>query len=135
MNNIKKDFVFLYMLRNFLGTFVIVLCAFLLALIQYYDCPVTEAFQRIFVKDIFTLSYFILLWVFDYLVFETSKIICDMYDKIISYQGIAYMGVMTLLCLMLPILAVLKYNLFFLFLLIVLRMSKQFIKMNKSNLN
>ena len=53
MNNIKKDFVFLYMLRNFLGTFVIVLCAFLLALMQYYDCPVTEAFQRIFVKDIY----------------------------------------------------------------------------------
>lgn len=132
MNNIKKDFVILYMLRNFLGTFAVVMCAFILAISSYYDCTLIETVQRIFVNDIFTLAYFMLLWVFDYLIFEASKIICDIYAKSISIISISIVGICAIICLLLPITALFKYDFCFLLLLIALRMFKQFVKKDRS---
>ncbi len=128
MNNVKKDIAFLYMLRNFVGVFLVVLFAFILSLMQYYDCELVEALRRIFVNDIFTLTYFLIMWVFDYLLFEVSKIICDMKKELISYQYIGIMAAVSLVALFLPIADIMRYNLCFLLVLVTIRMVKQLIK-------
>ncbi len=134
MNKIKKDIPILYMLRNFLGTFIVVFFAFMFALIQYYQCSFIEVLRRIFINDIFTVSYFMLMWLFDYLIFEISKILYDLYKNQFNTVIIVIIGLCSIISLFIPIATIMQYNLCLLILLIDIRMIKQIIKKTRTGL-
>ena len=74
---LKKDFIVLYLARNGIMTFLIQI-----------SFPATISY--IFSNNIFTLMYFCLLWIFNYLLFELFKIINDWYDEN-HYQTLKFM--------------------------------------------
>ena len=132
MNNQSKDQISIYIFRNFLATLCIAIVAMILSLMQFYQCSLIEGMQRLFVYDIYTTLYFLLLWLFNYLIFEISKIIYDIYEERISYISCFIFLVLGMIMFIVPILDNFQYDLFFLCLLIVLRILKQIYK--KSNL-
>ncbi len=132
MNNQSKDQISIYIFRNFLATLCIAIVAMILSLMQFYQCSLIEGMQRLFVYDIYTTLYFLLLWLFNYLIFEISKIIYDIYEERISYISCFIFLVLGMIMFIVPILDIFQYDLFFLCLLIVLRILKQIYK--KSNL-
>ena len=77
---LKKDFIVLYLARNGIMTFLITLFTFSLDLSNYYQISFPATIPYIFFNNIFTLMYFCLLWIFNYLLFELFKIINDWYD-------------------------------------------------------
>ena len=116
----RKDFVTIYMFRNALATLMAAFIAFIISLIQYYQCSFAEAIQRLFVFDIYTTLYFLLMWMFDYVVFEISKIVYDIYE-----EKVTFLPCIGLWIFFIPILDLFQYNLFILCLLISLRMIKE----------
>ena len=78
---LKKDFIVLYLARNGIMTFLITLFTFSLDLSNYYQISFQATIPYIFFNNIFTLMYFCLLWIFNYLLFELFKIINDWYDE------------------------------------------------------
>ena len=78
---LKKDFIVLYLARNGIMTFLITLFTFSLDLSNYYQISFPATIPYIFFNNIFTLMYFCLLWIFNYLLFELFKIINDWYDE------------------------------------------------------
>ena len=78
---LKKDFIVLYLARNGIMTFLITLLTFSLDLSNYYQISFPATIPYIFFNNIFTLMYFCLLWIFNYLLFELFKIINDWYDE------------------------------------------------------
>ena len=78
---LKKDFIVLYLARNGIMTFLITLFTFSLDLSNYYQISFPATIPYIFFNNIFTLMYFFLLWIFNYLLFELFKIINDWYDE------------------------------------------------------
>ena len=72
---LKKDFIVLYLARNGIMTFLITLFTFSLDLSNYYQISFPATIPYIFFNNIFTLMYFCLLWIFNYLLFELFKII------------------------------------------------------------
>lgn len=94
MNNerflkLKKDFIVLYLARNGIMTFLITLFAFMLDLASYYQISLFSTIPYLF-NDIFTMMYFCLLWIFNYLLFELFKIMSDWYDET-HHQTIKFM--------------------------------------------
>ncbi|MCI9049908.1 MAG: hypothetical protein HFF36_07040 [Coprobacillus sp.] len=131
MNNQSKDQISIYIFRNFLATLCIAIVAMVLSLMQFYQCSLIEGMQRLFIYDIYTTLYFLLLWLLNYLIFEISKIIYDIYEERISYILCLIFLVLGIIIFLVPILDIFQYDFFFLCLLIVLRMLKQIYK--KSN--
>lgn len=122
---IKKDLMAFYMFRNAFATLLAAFCAFMISLISYYQCHITEAIRWLFVNDIYTFLYFILLWVFDYLVFEVSKIMYDIYEEKVTFVPSLFLIALSIIIYFVPILDLFQYNLCFLCLLITLRMIKE----------
>ena len=87
---LKKDFIVLYLARNGIMTFLITLFTFSLDLSNYYQISFPATIPYIFFNNIFTLMYFCLLWIFNYLLFELFKIINDWYDEN-HYQTLKFM--------------------------------------------
>ena len=83
---LKKD---LYLARNGIMTFLITLFTFSLDLSNYYQISFPATIPYIFFNNIFTLMYFCLLWIFNYLLFELFKIINDWYDE--NHYSISWM--------------------------------------------
>lgn len=77
MNNLKKDLMIVYMFRNGIATFFITLIAFLTDLTMYYQATIGFAFKKIWIDNIYTLMYFLMLWILNYLLFEIYKIVID----------------------------------------------------------
>lgn len=123
-----KDRIHLYMFRNLLATCMIAIASFLLSLIHFYQCEFIEAMQRLFVYDIYTTLYFLLMWLGDYLIFEISKIIYDEYEKKVTFIPCLFLMVICVLVFYLPIHELFQYNLCLLGALILLRMIKQMYK-------
>lgn len=121
----RKDFVTIYMFRNALATLMAAFIAFIISLIQYYQCSFAEAIQRLFVFDIYTTLYFLLMWVFDYVVFEISKIVYDIYEEKVTFLPCIGLWILCICIFFIPILDLFQYNLFILCLLISLRMIKE----------
>jgi len=121
----KKDFITVYMLRNAFATLIATFFAFLLSLIHFYQCTFAEVLQRLFVYDIYTTLYFVLLWVFDYLIFEVSKIIYDIYEEKVTFLPCLFLIGISIGIFFIPILDLFQYNFCFLCLLIILRMMKE----------
>lgn len=121
----KKDLITIYMLRNALATLFATFLAFMISFIQFYNCSLTEAIQRLFFYDIYTTLYFVMLWVFDYLVFEMSKIIYDIYEEKVTFLPAVGLVFLCVISFFMPILDLFRYNLCFLCLLICMRMVKE----------
>ena len=121
----KKDKMTLYMLRNALSTLVIAFVSFMISLISYYECSFLEAIQRLFLVNIYTTLYFLLLWLLDYMIFEISKIIFDTYENILTYKFILVLCLIAIILFFVPMLDLLQWNFIFLCLFIALRQVKQ----------
>lgn len=122
---LRKDFMFIYMFRNAFATFFITFLAFSISLMSFYQTDIAEALQRLFIKDIYTTLYFLLIWVFDYLIFETSKIIYDLYEEKVTFLPCLIAIVLCIFIFFIPLLDVFQYNFCFLLFLICLRMIKE----------
>lgn len=77
MDKIKKDFIVVYLARNALATLVITVVSFVYNLTDYYNILPLKAFNKLFVDNLYTIVYFLLLWILNYLLFEIYKIIVD----------------------------------------------------------
>ena len=124
----RKDLMSIYMFRNAFATFFITFLAFSISLMSFYETNIAEALQRLFINDIYTTLYFLLVWVFDYLVFETSKIIYDMYEEKVTFLPCIVAIILCVLIFFIPLLDLFQYNFCFLLLLICLRMIKEMYK-------
>lgn len=124
----KKDLISIYMLRNIIGTFVVTFVSFMISFIGYYDCGFLEVLKRIFIFDIYTTSYFILLWFFDYILFEISKILYDLYEEKVTFIPTIILLIIGIMIYFVDILDVFQYNLSLLCLLIIVRMVKEMYK-------
>ena len=121
----KKDKMTLYMLRNALSTLVIAFISFMISLISYYECSFLEAIQRLFLVNIYTTLYFLLLWLLDYMIFEISKIIFDTYENILTYKFILVLCLIAIILFFVPMLDLFQWNFIFLCLFSALRQVKQ----------
>lgn len=121
----KKDLITIYMFRNAFATLFAALLAFIVSIMQFYQCSLAQALQRLLVYDIYTTLYFILIWVFDYIVFEMSKILYDIYEERVTFVPCLILIVLSIIIFFVPILDLFQYNLCFLFVLICLRMIKE----------
>lgn len=125
MSNQSKDHISLYMFRNFLVTLCIAFVAMVLSLMNFYQCSIIEGIQRLLIYDLYTTLYFLLLWLLNYLAFEISKIIYDIYEKKISLLFCMIWILLSVIVFFIPMLDVFQYDLCFLCLLIAIRMIKQ----------
>ena len=113
------------MFRNFLATLCIAFVAMVLSLMNFYQCSIIEGIQRLLIYDLYTTLYFLLLWLLNYLAFEISKIIYDIYEKKISLLFCMIWILLSVIVFFIPMLDVFQYDLCFLCLLIAIRMIKQ----------
>lgn len=77
MSKAKKDVMIIYVFRNGIATFIISIIAFVYHIMEYYSITVMAAIQRTFFNNVFTILYFLLLWMLNYLLFEIYKILYD----------------------------------------------------------
>ena len=119
----------IYFFRNYLATFLIAYLSMIMSLVSFYQCDLLEATRRIILYDIYTVLYFILLWLVDYVVFEISKIIYDLYkDKIKHYQSILICVIICIVVNLISMLDLFQYNITLLSLLILIRIIKELFK-------
>ena len=77
MDKLKKDFIIFYLARNALATLIITLCSFVYDFSNYFNITVVRAIIKIFTDNFYITTYFLLLWILNYLLFELYKIIMD----------------------------------------------------------
>ncbi|WP_455684612.1 hypothetical protein [Thomasclavelia sp.] len=77
MDKLKKDFIIFYLARNAVATFIITLCSFVYDFSKYFNITIVRAIIKIFTENIYITTYFLLLWILNYLLFEMYKIIID----------------------------------------------------------
>src|SRR5699024_7907625 len=99
---------------NALSTLVIAFVSFMISLISYYECSFLEAIQRLFLVNIYTTLYFLLLWLLDYMIFEISKIIFDTYENILTYKFILVLCLIAIILFFVPMLDLFQWNFIFL---------------------
>lgn len=125
MQTKRKDLMTIYMLRNAFSTLFIALISFIISLITYYHCTWIEALQRLFLVNIYTTLYFLLIWLLNYMIFEISKIIYDTYEKLLSYKLCIVLLLMAIIVFWIPMRDLFQWNFSLLFVLIALRQVKQ----------
>lgn len=125
MQTKRKDLMILYMLRNAFSTLFIALISFTISLISYYHCTWIEALQRLFLVNIYTTLYFLLIWLLNYMIFEISKIIYDTYEKLLSYKLCIVLFIMAVVVFEIPMRDLFQWDFSLLFVLIALRQVKQ----------
>lgn len=125
MNNKSKDHISIYMFRNYFATLLVAFISMMISLLQFYQCSYVEALQRLFFYDTYTILYFILLWLCDYIIFEISKIVYDIYEEKVTFIPCIVLLVFSIVIFYVPIFYLFQYNLCFLFVLISIRMIKE----------
>ncbi|MGN1181518.1 MAG: hypothetical protein ACI4SR_00815 [Faecalibacillus sp.] len=143
VKKIKKDFVVIYVARNGIMTFFITLLSLGIDISSYYNISFVSAVQKIFFNSIYTSMYFVLLWIFNYLIFEIYKIMTDWYDEThqttikfmlkehnYSLNWLLYMimAVLVVVFLWLPLPHLFQYNIMMMFAFMILRSVKQIYK-------
>lgn len=78
MKTRKNESTITHILKNSIVTFIITSLAFVLHIMDYYHISRTEAISVILFQDIITLLYFLLVWVFNYLLFEMYNMVHDL---------------------------------------------------------
>lgn len=146
MDKLKKDFMIIYLLRNALATLIITICAFVYNFMSYFNMTPMRALSKIFADNIYTTTYFLLLWILNYLLFEMYKIIIDALKKdkkhlklIINNQEIISYGCLVPLIVLIIILIIdfnqlFKVNFVLLTFFMLLRAVKEEIKYRKNRL-
>lgn len=140
---IKKDFIIVYLARNGIVTFLIALLSFGYDISTYYEISFLGSIPRIFLNSIYTSMYFVLVWIFNYLIFEIYKIIADSYDQtehfIINFMfkehhysihWLLYIMIIILLVMVIfsPLPSLFKYDMILMFIFMILRSIKQIYK-------
>lgn len=125
MSKARKDLMTIYMFRNAVATLLGAFMAFVISFVHFYHCSLIHAIQRLFLNDIYTMLYFILLWLFDYVVFEMSKTIYDIYEEKVTFVPVIGLVMICVVVFFIPMLDLFQYNLFFLCVLIAMRMVKE----------
>lgn len=143
LSKIKKDFVVIYLARNGIMTFLIALLAFGIDIAGYYDIHFITALRRIFFNSVYTIMYFFLVWIWNYLVFELYKIVTDWYDEThyttirIMYKEHDYsihwllyvvMIILMVLVFILPLPSLFRYDMIMMLVFMILRSGKQIYK-------
>lgn len=143
LSKIKKDFVVIYLARNGIMTFLIALLAFGIDIAGYYDIHFITAMRRIFFNSVYTIMYFFLVWIWNYLVFELYKIVTDWYDEThyttirIMYKEHDYsihwllyvvMIILMVLVFILPLPSLFRYDMIMMLVFMILRSGKQIYK-------
>ena len=140
ISKLKKDFIVLYLARNGIMTFIITLLSMSYDLCLYYQISFINGIEKIFSNSIFTWLYFMLIWVFNYLIFEIYKIISDAYRNKICisfkikdhhysfYLSIIIMIGLILIVVMSPLVRLFKVDLISMFVFLILRSFKEMIK-------
>lgn len=82
-----KDII--YIIKNSLISFAIVLFAFIIDLSNYYKINYMTSARRIFTGDIYTFTYFMMLVLFVIVVFELWKTVMEAY---LEYRFYMMMG-------------------------------------------
>lgn len=135
MDKIKKDFIVVYLARNALATLVITVVSFVYNLTDYYNILPLKAFNKLFADNLYTIVYFLLLWILNYLLFEIYKIIVDglkgtnNFNRLtISKWSVSYGSILPLVVLV--ILVIIDFNQLFKinFILLVLFMFLRSVK-------
>lgn len=121
----QKDHISFYMFRNYIVTLFIAFLAMMISLIQFYQCSIVEGIQRLFVFDLYTTLYFLLLWLMNYLIFEISKIVYDIYQEKMTFIPCIVLIIISIALFFIPMLDIFQYDLCFLFILIIIRIFKQ----------
>lgn len=124
----KKDKISLYLARNILAVFMITVVSMYLSIVDYYQCELAEGLQRVFVYNIMTLLYLLLLCSLNYCIFELCKVIMDLYEKFTQIPIVIAFVIIAFIFKNSPIHSLFQYNFFFLTLLIALRIFKQLYK-------
>ena len=128
---LKKDFIVLYLARNGIMTFLITLFTFSLDLSYYYQISFPATIPYIFFNNIFTLMYFCLLWIFNYLLFELFKIINDWYDEhnySISWMMYVIMAILLVIIQIVQLPTLFHIDAYLMFGFMILRSLKQIYK-------
>lgn len=140
ISKLKKDFIVLYLARNGIMTFIITLLSMSYDLSHYYQISFINGIEKIFSNSIFTWLYFMLIWVFNYLIFEIYKIISDAYRnkfcisfKIKGHRCSFYLSIIIMIGLSLvvmisPLVRLFKVDLISMFVFMILRSFKEMIK-------
>ena len=140
ISKLKKDFIVLYLARNGIMTFIITLLSMSYDLSHYYQISFINGIEKIFSNSIFTWLYFMLIWVFNYLIFEIYKIISDAYrnkfrisfkikcHRCSFYLSIIIMIGLILIVVMSPLVRLFKVDLINMFVFMILRSFKELIK-------
>ncbi len=128
----SKDHISIYFFRNFIATIVVALVSMVASIISFYQCDIVEAIRRVFLYDMFTTFYFLLIWMVNYVIFEIAKILYDAYkDKIkptyFLYICLAWMVIAWIM----PMHDLFRYNFSLLALLVLARTLKVLIKHKK----
>lgn len=143
LSKIKKDFVIIYLARNGIMTFIIALLAFGIDIAGYYDIHFLTALRRIFFNSVYTIMYFFLVWIWNYLLFELYKIVTDWYDET-HYTTIRFMYkehdysihwllyvvmiILMVLVFILPLPSLFRYDMIMMLVFMILRSGKQIYK-------
>ena len=140
MDKLKKDFIIFYLARNAVATFIITLCSFVYDFTNYFNTTIVRAIIKIFTDNFYITTYFLLLWILNYLLFEMYKIIIDTFrnkDKThakIIFKGkriVAYGTVIPLIILIIDFNQLFKINFILLTIFMLLRSIKEEIKYYK----
>lgn len=124
----KKDKMTFYLTRNIIIVSLIAIIAMTTSIMQYYHCDLSQGLQRIFIYNMMTLLYLLLLCSLNYCIFEFSKIIIDHYEHMTSIITALVLIIIAFIIKILPIHSLFQYNFFYLILLIALRIIKQLYK-------
>ncbi len=128
MKTHTHDRIHLYLIRNIFATLVITVAAFLFSLMAYYQCSFGDAFRRLFVYDIYTTLYMLLLWVWNYMAFEFSKIIYDALEEKLTWKPMVFWIVLAGIFCLLPLSILFQSDFVMMCLLMAGRVFKQCIK-------
>lgn len=143
LSKIKKDFLIIYLARNGIMTFIIALLAFGIDIAGYYDIHFLTALRRIFFNSVYTIMYFFLVWIWNYLLFELYKIVTDWYDEThyttirfmykehdYSIHWLLYVVMIILMALVfiLPLPSLFRYDMIMMLVFMILRSGKQIYK-------
>lgn len=123
-----KDKMGAYLTRNITASSLVAIVSMVSSIMDYYHCDLAQGLQRVFIYNIMTLLYLLILCSLNYCVFEFLKIITDHNETLKSFKGMIIFTGIAFMIKLLPIHSLFQYNFFYLSLLVVVRIAKQLYK-------
>ena len=128
----SKDHMITYVLKSYVLTMGIAFVSMVSSLISFYQCHMLEAVRRVLLYDLYTTLYFLLIWILNYIIFELSVILYDMYkNKVKWFYSLVICALCGIVALNIPMLDLFRYNFSLLALLVFVRIFRHLIKDKK----